>query len=74
LSAIDGVVDVHDLHVWTLTPEMEVATAHLMVRDGTDHHAVLDSARFVLEDRHRLRHATLQIEPDSHDGCDRIDW
>ena len=31
LAAIDGVVDVHDLHVWTLTSEMEVASAHLMV-------------------------------------------
>ena len=29
LSAIDGVVDVHDLHVWTLTSDMEVASAHL---------------------------------------------
>ena len=38
LSAIDGVVDVHDLHVWTLTSDMEVASAHLRVADGSDSH------------------------------------
>ena len=48
LAAIPGVVDVHDLHVWTLTSEMEVASAHIMVSVGTDHHAVLDEAREVL--------------------------
>ncbi len=35
--AIPGVVDVHDLHVWTLTSEMEVASAHLMVRGRYRH-------------------------------------
>lgn len=44
LAAIGGVVDVHDLHVWTLTSDMEVATAHLRVAAGTDSHAVLDQA------------------------------
>ncbi len=34
LAAIPGVVDVHDLHVWTLTSEMEVASAHIMVSVG----------------------------------------
>jgi cobalt-zinc-cadmium efflux system protein len=74
LRAIPGVVDVHDLHVWTLTSEMEVATAHVMVAAGTDSHAVLDEARAVLTERHHLPHATLQIEPDDHKGCDEISW
>lgn len=74
LGALDGVVDVHDLHVWTLTSEMEVASAHLMVRPGTDGHAVLDQAREVLGDRHGIVHATLQVEPDDHRGCDEVAW
>ena len=45
LAGVDGVVDVHDLHVWTLTSEMDVASAHVMVAAGTDAHAVLDRAR-----------------------------
>jgi cobalt-zinc-cadmium efflux system protein len=74
LESVPGVVDVHDLHVWTLTSEMEVATAHLMVTEGTDHHAVLDQARAMLSERFGVGHATLQVEPDTHQGCDEISW
>ena len=74
LQAIDGVVDVHDLHVWTLTSQMDVASVHLMVRDGTDSHGVLDRARDLLRDGHGIGHATLQVEPDTHQGCDELAW
>ena len=74
LAMISGVVDVHDVHVWTLTSEMEVATAHLMVAVGTDSHAVLDQARQLLADQHGITHATLQVEPEDHHGCDEINW
>ena len=74
LATISGVVDVHDVHVWTLTSEMEVATAHLMVAVGTDSHSVLDQARHLLADKHGITHATLQVEPENHHGCDEINW
>ena len=74
LLALHGVVDVHDLHVWTLTSDMDVASAHLMVGDGTDPHGVLDRARVVLRDGYGIDHATLQVEPDSLEGCDELSW
>jgi cobalt-zinc-cadmium efflux system protein len=74
LGSLAGVVDVHDLHVWTLTSDMEAATVHLMVRTGTDGHAVLDQARSILVDRYGISHATLQVEPDDHEGCTEIGW
>ncbi|HOT79802.1 MAG TPA: cation diffusion facilitator family transporter, partial [Microthrixaceae bacterium] len=74
LAGIDGVVDVHDLHVWTLTSDMDVLTAHLMTSPSTDSHAVLDRAREMLGERHGLHHATLQVEPDDHRGCDELEW
>ena len=74
LAALPGVLDVHDLHLWTLTSDMEVASAHLVVRAGADAHAVLDQARVVLRDRYRLDHATLQVEPDDHQGCEELAW
>ncbi|MGO1354791.1 MAG: cation diffusion facilitator family transporter, partial [Brachybacterium tyrofermentans] len=52
LEAIDGVADVHDLHLWTLTSGMEVATVHLVVDPGVDPHPVLDAAQELLESRH----------------------
>ncbi|QGG96251.1 cation diffusion facilitator family transporter [Actinomarinicola tropica] len=74
LGALSGVVDVHDLHVWTLTSEMENASAHLMVSVGTDTHDVLDQAREVLQTRFGIAHATLQVEPADHQGCDELQW
>ena len=74
LAAVDGVVDVHDLHVWTLTSDMDVASVHLMVRTTTDHHQVLDEARDVLRERYGIGHATLQVEPEDHRGCDEVGW
>jgi cobalt-zinc-cadmium efflux system protein len=74
LAAVPGVVDVHDLHVWTLTSEMDVASAHLMIATGTDPHGVLDRARDVLRERYDIAHATLQVEPDDHTGCAEVSW
>ena len=74
LAAIDGVVDVHDLHVWTLTSEMDAASAHLMTRPDVDNHLVLDRARDILHDGYGIGHGTFQIEPDTHAGCEQVTW
>jgi cobalt-zinc-cadmium efflux system protein len=74
LAAIEGVADVHDLHLWELTSGMTVATAHLVSVDGADHHGVLDRARDVLAVRYHIEHATLQVEPADHTSCRNIDW
>lgn len=74
LQAISGVVDVHDLHVWTLTSEMEAVSAHLMTNDGADAHAVLDRARQLLAEDYGIHHGTFQVEPDSHLGCRELAW
>jgi cobalt-zinc-cadmium efflux system protein len=74
LAAIDGVVGVHDLHVWTLTSDMDAATAHLVTAPGADSHAVLDDARHCLADRHGVDHGTFQVEPADHEGCDDVTW
>lgn len=73
LAAIPNVVDVHHLHIWTLTSEMDVGTAHLMTFDGVDPHPVLDEARTILQ-QYGVEHATLQVEPESHGGCTEINW
>ena len=73
LSAVDGVLDVHDLHVWTLVPGKDMATAHLTSCD--DSARVLADARAVLAAR-GLAHATVQVEPpENADDCQgQADW
>ncbi len=74
LEQLDQVVDAHDLHVWTVTSGMDALSVHLQVRPGADTHAVLDDARDVLRDRHHITHATVQIEPTDHKGCNLVQW
>lgn len=73
LVAIPGVVDVHDLHVWTLTSEMDAASVHVVVGAGVDHHSVLDASRDVIGS-YDIEHGTVQVEPETHLGCDDINW
>ncbi len=59
LGAVDGVTEVHDLHVWTLSPGKDMCTAHLT--SAADSAKVLHDARAVLSAR-GLDHATVQVE------------
>jgi cobalt-zinc-cadmium efflux system protein len=74
LSSLEGVVGVHDLHMWTLTSEMDAASVHLVTSATADSHAVLDRARSCLADGHGIAHGTFQVEPDDHQGCDEVSW
>ncbi|MDI9898130.1 cation diffusion facilitator family transporter [Rhodococcus sp. IEGM 1381] len=63
LSALPGVTGVHDLHVWTLTTGMDVATVHLECEGSSS--MVLDRAKSLLS-TYGLDHATVQVEPAAH--------
>ena len=74
LRDVDGVAQVHDLHLWTLTSGMNVATAHLVAVPDTDHQEVLVGAQGVLRERYAIEHATLQVEPVDRPGCHDLAW
>ncbi|HWE89006.1 MAG TPA: cation diffusion facilitator family transporter [Pseudonocardiaceae bacterium] len=75
LGALTGVVEVHDLHVWTLTSGMEVVSAHLAVAPDTGTDTVLRSAQDLLATHYRIEHATLQVEPGtSTQHCHELRW
>jgi cobalt-zinc-cadmium efflux system protein len=63
LASLPGVTGVHDLHVWTLTSGLRVASAHLDTDDGADSTEVLREARAALGTEAGLEHVTLQLEP-----------
>jgi cobalt-zinc-cadmium efflux system protein len=74
LEGLEGIEGVHDLHVWTLTSGMHVATAHLVARDAAIAQAVLEDARRLLRADHGIEHATLQVEPGADRACQELDW
>ncbi|HSU74665.1 MAG TPA: cation diffusion facilitator family transporter [Terrabacter sp.] len=74
LGEVPGVTEVHDLHVWTLTSGMDVATAHLVVAAGDAGHDVLEEASRMLRERFHVAHATLQVETTDRSECRGADW
>jgi cobalt-zinc-cadmium efflux system protein len=61
LSALDGVVEVHDLHIWAMSTSETALTAHLVRPTGHDD-AFLHHVCEELSHRFRIHHATLQVE------------
>jgi cobalt-zinc-cadmium efflux system protein len=62
MRAVDGVVDVHDLHVWALTSGKNSLTAHVVYAEGADARPLIGRLQQVLADRFSVHHTTLQLE------------
>lgn len=62
LAALDGVIRVHDLHVWTLSSGTIALSAHLEIRRLDDWPAILSAAQDTMENQHGISHITLQPE------------
>lgn len=61
LRAIDGVEDVHDLHIWAIDSDRTALSAHVVVADATDSDSVLTRTREAAATS-GIDHATIQIE------------
>ena len=57
-----GVVDCHDLHAWTITSGMNVVSAHVVLAEGADAAAALESLATCLADDFDIEHSTFQLE------------
>jgi cobalt-zinc-cadmium efflux system protein len=62
LVAEDDVVEVHDLHVWTVTSGFPALSAHVLVTPGADCHAARRRLERTLAERFGLTHTTLQVD------------
>jgi cobalt-zinc-cadmium efflux system protein len=78
LEGVEGVISVHDLHVWTISSSRLALSAHLTVPQKSSHLAqdILQSANRYLKDKYKINHVTLQVEceccQDEDCGC-RVD-
>jgi cobalt-zinc-cadmium efflux system protein len=62
MLAVPGVVDVHDLHVWTVGSGFPVLSAHVLVEPEGDCHEARRELAEMLRERFQLEHTTLQVE------------
>jgi len=59
---IDGVSDIHHMHVWSLDDRQLVATLHARVQPGADPERVVSDIKTRLAEAHGIRHATVEAE------------
>ncbi|OBZ13736.1 cation diffusion facilitator family transporter [Bacillus sp. FJAT-26390] len=62
LLRIDGVKEVHDLHIWTITSGLDALSCHLVVEDNVDCQKVLQEAIQQIAADFHIEHTTFQIE------------
>ena len=62
IVSVAGVVEAHDLHVWTVTSGFPAVSAHVLVDPGADCHALRRTIETVLRERFDLEHTTLQVD------------
>ncbi len=62
LARHEGVIEVHDLHVWEVTSDFAALSAHVMVPAGADCHAARRELQELLRDRFQIEHTTLQVD------------
>ncbi len=69
ILAVPGVIDVHDLHAWTITSGLPVLSAHVVVEPAADRGcggAILDQLTECLDHHFDVAHSTFQLEPERH--------
>lgn len=74
MQSIDGVVNVHDLHVWSLTSQSHALASHVQVIEMpmAECEALLERMNHELRDHHGIHHTTIQVEITdcpTVDGC-----
>jgi cobalt-zinc-cadmium efflux system protein len=62
LSEVEGVEDVHELHLWAVSTEHYSLTAHVFVREGIQPYCVILAINHILQTKYGIDHSTIQIE------------
>ncbi len=71
MQAVEGVINVHDLHVWALGSQSSALACHVCIADipPSESACILEKLNHVLHDHFHINHTTVQFE---HEGCAEI--
>jgi cobalt-zinc-cadmium efflux system protein len=74
ISGIDGVLQVHDLHIWSITSGMNALSGHVVLRQTTlaESDRVLNSIKRTLRARHGIEHTTIQVESEAYEEIGEV--
>ena len=65
ILSLEGVKDVHDLHVWSITPGTEILTVHIVIEDTSICKNILKNVEEIAH-RHGIKHTTVQLEREGY--------
>lgn len=68
MAAHPGVTEVHDLHVWEITPGFPALSAHVLIKASSDCHSRRRELERLLKDRFDIEHTTLQVDDDRREA------
>ncbi|MGC8850421.1 MAG: cation diffusion facilitator family transporter, partial [Candidatus Bathyarchaeia archaeon] len=68
LKGIDGILDVHDLHIWSITSYVHVLSAHIVLSENAmgNRDTLLNDVKRILKDEYGISHSTLQMEGEGY--------
>jgi len=69
MNGLPGVMGIHDLHVWSITPNIHALSCHLLVENQSISQGclLLERVNGLLSDRFDIGHSTIQLETDECD-------
>ncbi|MEN2766608.1 cation diffusion facilitator family transporter [Ornithinibacillus xuwenensis] len=72
LRNLEGVINVHDLHIWSITSELPMLSCHIIVEENVDRDKLVAKGTDIIKQLFQISHCTLQIEGKntSHGTCD----
>ncbi len=68
ILSIPGVIDVHDIHVWTITSGLDSMSGHVLIDNQIPSTEVLNKVTQVLNNDFHLHHTTIQVEKTNTDN------
>ncbi len=76
IAEIEGVIGVHDLHIWSLTSGMNAMSCHVEVRTATlaESDTLLARINELLRHQFAITHTTIQVESEDYRRSAPIHW
>ena len=73
LNSLDGVKEVHDLHIWAMSTTETALTAHLVMPDGEQDDKFLGKICRTLDNQFGIEHSTIQVEKSAQSSsCESV--
>ncbi|WP_455367874.1 cation diffusion facilitator family transporter [[Eubacterium] cellulosolvens] len=73
LKGLKGILDVHDIHIWSITSYVHILSAHIVLdHEIEDTNALLNTVKTILQEKFGIQHSTLQLEKEGYQETGQV--